>query len=61
MTVSTLLADLQLLTPELLLSVGAMALLLIGVYTKGEAKARLVAAIEDETARLVAEAQAASR
>lgn len=29
--------------------------------TKAEAKARLVAAVEDETARLVAEAQAASR
>ncbi|EAP91076.1 MAG: NADH-quinone oxidoreductase subunit NuoN [Oceanicaulis sp.] len=39
MTVSTLLADLQLLTPELVLAVGAMALLLIGVYTKGEEKA----------------------
>ncbi|MCC5995323.1 MAG: NADH-quinone oxidoreductase subunit NuoN [Oceanicaulis sp.] len=43
MTVEMLLSDLRLLTPELILAVGAMAFLLLGVYWKGEAAAaRLV-------------------
>ncbi|PWE17253.1 NADH-quinone oxidoreductase subunit NuoN [Marinicauda salina] len=36
MTAQTLLADLRLLTPELILALGAMALLMAGVYRKGD-------------------------
>ncbi len=46
MTVSMLLADLRWLIPELVLAIGSMALLLIGVYSKGEAEiARRVMAL----------------